>query len=166
MATTEQTRLHETGIDLPEHARATLVALLNTTLADLSDLKSQAKQAHWNVRGANFFQLHELFDKLAEELDPQIDDVAERIATLGGTAFGTVRAAAANSTIDEFPESLDSDLEFARVLAQRYAAVGSNLRAGIDRADELGDKDTADLYTGISRSVDKNTWFLDAHFRK
>ncbi len=89
MATIAPPKIHDTAIDIAENVRATLVDLLNATLADLSDLKSQTKYAHWNVKGPNFFSLHKLFDELAGGFDAQIDDVAERITTLGGTAAGT-----------------------------------------------------------------------------
>src|SRR6187549_657682 len=92
-----------TKIDIDKGSREKLIEILNQRLADASDLKSQAKQAHWNVKGMNFIALHELFDRVATELDPIVDDIAERITTLGGTALGTVRVAARNSTLGEYP---------------------------------------------------------------
>ena len=166
MSTTTATKLFHTAIDLPADVRTTVIGLLNATLADLNDLKSQTKYAHWNVKGPNFYSLHLLFDQLAAGFDTQIDDIAERIAALGGVAHGTVRQAAKYSSIDEFPEDISSDLEFARVLAQRFASAASTVRTNIDRAGELGDQGTADLYTAISRDLDKSAWFLEAHSRK
>jgi starvation-inducible DNA-binding protein len=166
MSTSVAPKLFHTGIDLPANVRTTVITLLNATLADLNDLKSQTKYAHWNVKGSNFYSLHLLFDQLASGFDTHIDDVAERISALGGVAHGTVRQAATNSSIDEFPEDIGSDLEFARVLAQRFASVAATVRSNIDRAAELGDQGTSDLYTGISRELDKDTWFLEAHSRK
>lgn len=166
MSTPTASKLFHTSIDLPANVRTTVVELLNATLADLNDLKSQTKYAHWNVKGPNFYSLHLLFDQLAGGFDAQIDDVAERIAALGGVAHGTIRQAAQNSSLDEFPEGIGSDLEFARVLAQRFASAASTVRANIDRAGELGDQGTADLYTAISRDLDKSAWFLEAHSRK
>jgi starvation-inducible DNA-binding protein len=87
-----------THLDLPEAARETLIQLLNARLADTADLYSQIKQAHWNVKGPNFFQLHILFDQLAGEVFPFIDLLAERATALGGVARGTVRMAAGSST--------------------------------------------------------------------
>ena len=78
--------LHKTKIDIEQGAREKLIGLLNQRLADAADLKSQAKQAHWNVKGANFIALHELFDQVSTEMDTHVDDIAERITTLGGTA--------------------------------------------------------------------------------
>ncbi len=166
MSPTAEAKLFHSTIDLSSDVRSSIVSLLNAALADLTDLKSQTKYAHWNVKGPNFFSLHELFDKLAEGFDGQIDDVAERIAALGGIAYGTVRNAAANSSLDEFPEQLARDFEYVEVLAQRFTVAASAIRASIDRAGQLGDQGTADLLTGISRELDKNAWFLAAHLRK
>jgi starvation-inducible DNA-binding protein len=159
-------KLFHTGIDLPANVRSTVIELLNASLADLNDLKSQTKYAHWNVKGSNFYSLHLLFDQLASGFDEHIDTIAERIAALGGVAHGTVRQAAKNSSLEEFPENIGSDLEFARVLAQRFASASSSIRTKIDRTSDLGDQGTSDLYTTISRELDKNTWFLEAHSRK
>ena len=166
MSTTTAPHTFHTGIDLPANVRTTVISLLNASLADLADLKSQTKYAHWNVKGPSFYSLHLLFDQLASGFDEQIDTVAERIAALGGVAHGTIRQAAQHSSLEEFPENIGSDLEFARVLAQRFASAAASIRANIDRTAELGDQGTSDLYTSISRELDKNTWFLEAHSRK
>lgn len=157
--------VHHTAIDLSEKTRAGVIALLNQQLASVSDLYSQTKQAHWNVRGAEFYQLHKLFDDLAEPLEDHIDTVAERAVTLGGIALGTVRAAAKHSEIPEFPLE-PGGMEYAKELGKRYAEVANSVRKAIDRAAKLGDADTADLFTALSRELDKAVYFLEAHFRK
>jgi len=140
-----------------------MIDLLNQTLADLSDLHSHAKQAHWNIRGMEFIALHELFDELAEELDGHIDTVAERVTALGGTALGTARMAAANSRLAEFPLNLSGAKAFTEALADRYGTAANLIRKAIDVADEAGDMNTADLFTEVSRDLDKRLWFLEAH---
>jgi starvation-inducible DNA-binding protein len=155
---------HSTAIDLPASARASLVTLLNQQLANISDLYSQTKQAHWNVRGKDFYQLHKLFDDLAEPLEEFIDTIAERAVTLGGLATGTVRNAAAASELPEFPLQ-PGGIEYARELAQRFAKAGNSVREAIDTSDDLGDRDCADIFTDISRELDKSLYFLEAHFR-
>jgi starvation-inducible DNA-binding protein len=141
-----------------------LVTLLNQQLANISDLYSQTKQAHWNVRGAEFYQLHKLFDDLAEPLEEHIDTIAERAVTLGGLALGTARSAAAASELAEFPLQ-PGGIEYAKELGQRFAKAANSVRAAIDTSDDLGDKDTADLFTALSRELDKSVYFLEAHFR-
>ncbi|MBZ5648049.1 MAG: DNA starvation/stationary phase protection protein Dps [Acidobacteriia bacterium] len=152
-----------TSIDIPENKRQEIVRLLNARLADTLDLKTQAKQAHWNVKGREFFQLHELFDQIAAHLEAHSDIIAERATALGGVAMGTARMAAANSAIPEYDLDATKGEEHVRALVQRLAKLGANVRAAIDRADELGDKSTADVFTEISRELDKDLWFLEAH---
>lgn len=155
---------HATAIDLPAAARASLVTLLNQQLANIADLYSQTKQAHWNVRGKDFYQLHKLFDDLAAPLPEFIDTIAERAVTLGGLATGTVRNAAAASELPEFPLE-PGGIEYAKELSQRFARAGNSIREAIDTADDLKDRDTADLFTNVSRELDKSLYFLEAHFR-
>lgn len=157
--------LHKTKIDIAKGTREKLIAILNQRLADGSDLKSQAKQAHWNVKGPNFIALHELFDRVATELDPIVDDIAERVTTLGGTALGTVRVAAQNSTLAEYPLEITDGATHVEALSDALADFGKKIRADIDATDKLGDADTADLFTGVSRSIDKLLWFVEAHIQ-
>jgi len=157
--------LHNTKIDIEKGNREKIIEILNQRLADASDLKSQAKQAHWNVKGMNFIALHELFDQVASDLDPHVDDIAERITTLGGVALGTVRVAAQNSSLSEYPLEIADGAAHVDALSNALADFGKKVRADIDKTDELGDKDTADLFTGISRSIDKLLWFVEAHLQ-
>ncbi|MEQ1603389.1 MAG: DNA starvation/stationary phase protection protein Dps [Pyrinomonadaceae bacterium] len=157
--------LHNTKIDLAKGKREKLIAILNQRLADATDLKSQAKQAHWNVKGMNFIALHELFDQVATELDTHVDDMAERITTLGGNALGTARVAAQNSSLAEYPLEITDGAAHVDALSTALADFGKKVRADIDKTDELGDADTADLFTGISRAIDKQLWFVEAHLQ-
>jgi len=163
MAITDTTGVpFRTRNDIPAEARAAIDEMLNTRLADLTDLHSQTKHAHWNVKGTHFFSLHKAFDEFAEELEEHIDTLAERITALGGVAHGTVRMAASKTKLEEFPANTFEGVAVARVMADRYAAAGNAFRHGIDFADEHDDKDTADLLTDISRDLDKSLWFLEA----
>lgn len=159
-------RFYPTRIDLPENIRKGVVEILSKTLATSLDLKTQVKQAHWNVKGLDFYQLHELFDEMAGELEEYVDMVAERVTALGGTAMGTARIASAQSLISEYPYDIVEGVEHITALAERYAVYAAHLRSAIDETDDLGDADTADLYTEISRTIDKRLWFLEAHLVK
>ncbi len=158
-------KTHKTSIDLDGETREQIITLLNQQLADTFDLYSQTKQAHWNVKGMQFIQLHELFDQLAGELLPYVDDMAERATTLGGTALGTARMASAASRLPEYPANAFGSQESVAALVERYAALAASTRAAIDTSGNLGDADTADLFTGISRGLDKSLWFLEAHLQ-
>jgi starvation-inducible DNA-binding protein len=153
----------KTRNDLPPKAREEMVALLNRQLADTSDLFGQTKQAHWNVKGPQFFALHQLFDKLAEEIEGSVDDIAERATALGGIAQGTVRMAAKASRLPEFPVDVFDGAAVVDALAMRYAIVAASTRAAIGEANEKGDPGTVDLFTEVSRGLDKSLWFLEAH---
>lgn len=157
--------LYATRIDLSAEVRTKVIAILNHSLASTLDLKTQVKQAHWNVKGLQFYQLHELFDEMASELEEYVDMVAERVTALGGLAVGTARTAAAQSILPEYPFDILDGKDHVIALAERYAAYGKLVRESIDATDELGDADTADLYTEISRDIDKRLWFLEAHLQ-
>ena len=157
--------LHNTKIDLGKENREKFIKILNQRLADASDLKSQAKQAHWNVKGAQFLPLHELFDKLAAELLDHLDAIAERATALGGLALGTVRLAAANSQLPECDLDVTDSFPTVDALSERYAALANSMRKSIQSSDEQGDVVSADLFTEVSRSLDKALWFLEAHLQ-
>ena len=154
-----------TRIDIPADAREKLVSLLNQHVADTFDLMTQTKFAHWNVKGPNFYQLHKLFDELAELLEGHVDEMAERATALGGVAMGTARQVAAMTRTPEFPNGTFKGMDVVAALADRFAAVGKNVRHAIDEADELHDQDTVDLFTEVSRDLDQSLYFLEAHLQ-
>ncbi|GAB4525866.1 MAG: DNA starvation/stationary phase protection protein Dps [Anaerolineae bacterium] len=158
-------RMYQTHIDVSEATRGQLIALLNQELANLFDLYSQTKQAHWNVKGMQFIALHELFDELAETLEDYVDMVAERITALGGIAMGTARMSAAASRLPEYPTEFGSSRAYVEALVEVYAQVAASARAAIYTTDMLEDKDTSDLFTELSRGMDKHLWFLEAHLQ-
>jgi starvation-inducible DNA-binding protein len=146
-----------------EKVTAELVAQLNQSLADTLDLAYQTKQAHWNVKGYNFYGLHLLFDSLYGQLSTYVDDFAERAVTIGGQALGTIRAAGAASQLEEYPlDAMDSRIH-VDALVERFGEYTSRVRQAIRKAEKLGDQDTADLYTSVSRAMDKALWMLSAH---
>jgi starvation-inducible DNA-binding protein len=157
---------YETQIDIDKQARLTLACLLNQSLADMIDLFNQTKYAHWNVKGPEFMQLHELFDGVAERVEEGCDLIAERVVTLGGVAEGTTRQSVAYSTIGEYDLKAVDGLEHVRALATQVAKLAASVRGAIRESAELGDPTTSDLFTEISRSLDKDLWFLEAHIQK
>ena len=160
---TKTDRTFETRIDIPEDARGQLIGLLNARLADTFDLYSQLKQAHWNVKGSDFYQLHLLYDQVAEDVFPYVDEIAERATQLGGQALGTARMAASASSLDEYPVDAVEGADTVGAVADRLAAYAASVREAIDTAADLGDQSTSDLFTEISRTVDKYLWFVEAH---
>lgn len=159
----QEVAMHDTRIDLPSNIRGTAIGLLQARLADAVDLATQAKQAHWNVKGPNFMALHELFDQVATTVREHADTIAERITALGGTAEGTARIAAKHSTLKEYPLDITEGRAHVSALADALAAFGAKVRRNIEEAVEAGEQGTADLFTEISRSIDKTLWFVEAH---
>lgn len=159
----EKSKTFTTKNDLASDVREKAVILLNQQLADTFDLFGQTKQAHWNVKGMQFYQLHELFDKLAEAVEEYIDLIAERATALGGAALGTVRMSAASSRLPEYPLDAVNCRQHVEALTARFASLAKTSRAAINAAASFGDADTADLFTEVSRGLDKHLWFLEAH---
>lgn len=154
--------MYHTRNDLAPPVREASIGMLQRRLADAVDLFTQVKQAHWNVRGAQFIALHELFDRVAETIEEQGDEIAERITALGGRADGTARVAA-RSNLPEYPFDAVDGAEHVAAVADRLAAFGKSVRQAIDTAAQAGDADTSDLFTGVSRELDKQLWFVEAH---
>ena len=157
--------MHPTRIDLSAKTRGRVIDVLNARLADAIDLQLQVKQAHWNVKGPNFIALHELFDRIAGELGGHVDEMAERITTLGGVAEGTLQAVAGRSRLAPYPLALADGRAHLEALATALARFGKSVRKAIDDAGKAGDADTSDLFTGVSRAVDKNLWLVEAHLQ-
>lgn len=155
--------MRHTRLGLSQNTRAASISILQTALSDGLSLRLAIKQAHWTVRGPHFQQLHQLFDSFVEPLDAQIDEAAERIATLGGTPDGRVEAVAQASGLAQYPLEAVTGTDHLIALADSFAAFGNTTRDGIDAADDAGDADTADLLTATSRFLDQSLWFLEAN---
>jgi starvation-inducible DNA-binding protein len=164
-ATRPKARTFKTSVNLEAAVRSQMIELLNQQLADTLDLFSQTKQAHWNVKGQEFYQLHKMFDEHAACAAEWTDLIAERAVMLGGYATGTVRMSAAASALDEFPTDITKSLDYVTALSERWAAYANSIRDAIDTADQAGDATTADLFTEISRQADMNLWFQEAHLQ-
>lgn len=150
--------------DLPKEVRTAVIDLVDARLADSIDLETQLKQAHWNVKGPTFVSLHKLFDEIHEDVEEYVDLLGERVVQLGGMAHGTARQTAARSTLPEYPGVRDGR-DHVEAVTTALATFGKSTRAAIDLSDKLGDKDTADIFTEISRGVDKWLWFVEAHLQ-
>jgi len=165
MATATTEVRFSSSVKLSEDTKSKVIEILNARLADTVDMKTQVKHAHWNVKGIQFFQLHELFDSIASHLEDQSDLIAERVTQLGGVANGTARQAAAESSIKEYDFNAVKGEEHVRALVDRLAKLANAARKAIDDTGKLGDQATADVFTEITRAADKDLWFLEAHLQ-
>ncbi len=156
-------KLTHTRNSLPKKIRIGVASLLQERLADSIDLMMQAKQAHWNVKGANFIALHELFDKVYTETGTYVDVIAERIVQVGSVALGTIRESAKKSSLPEYPLDISSGKFHVAELAHAIAFYGELIRKASEQCIQIGDADTANIFMEISRGADKNLWFVEAH---
>lgn len=164
-ATKAQQKMHPTKIDLPQSAREAVINELQARLVDSIDLLLQLKQAHWNVKGPRFIALHELFDKVHAAVEGHVDELAERISILGGTVHGTVRDAAAMSSLKEYPHDIFDGTKHCQAVATALADFGKKVRASIEVAGDQGDANSEDLFTEVSRDIDQWLWFVEAHIQ-
>ena len=148
---------------LSETIRTQSIELLNKHLAAAIDLHAQVKQAHWNVRGPGFIAIHELFDKVSEDVERFSDMLAERAGGLGGTAHGTIQTAAARSFLVPYDLGIADESSHVFAVSAALAAFGQSARDAIGLSTGFGDVDTADLLTEISRGIDKQLWFVESH---
>src|SRR5712675_2747110 len=155
--------VYKTENDIPQELRLKLNVLTNQSLADAVDLQMQIKQAHWNVKGPHFIGLHELFDQIDEAVESYVDLIAERIVQLGGVAEGTVRVSAERSRLEEYPRDVADGQAHVEAVSKALSTFGREVRNTIEQAEELEDADTADIFTEISRGLDKWLWFVEAH---
>ena len=155
--------MYQTKHDLPAQTRAEVIERLNARLADSIDLMHQAKQAHWNIKGPSFIALHKLFDDVVDAAEDSMDLLAERAVQLGGTAEGTIQVATTRTGLKAYPLTLMEERDHVEALSSALAAYSTSVRQGIEQADTRGDKDTADIFTEISRGVDKYLWLVEAH---
>lgn len=156
------TKLVPTAVEIPTAKRSIVIDMLNQTLADLTDLKTHAKQAHWNVQGENFFSYHKLFDKVAEAADGFADDVAERCAQIGGFVNGRLSDAAKSTSLTPFPDGITQDHKCLEALLESLSTATESCRKNIESAQEAGDYATSDMYIDITRGFDKLLWMLNA----
>jgi len=158
--------MHETRNDTKSNAKRVSLETLQARLADGIDLALDIKQAHWNLKGPQFIGIHEMLDGFRDELDDYNDKVAERITQLGGTARGTSQAVTGETQLSPYPLDTYAVADHLAALIDRYAVYGNAVRKNIDDTDEAGDAGTSDLFTEISRGVDKQLWFLEAHVQE
>lgn len=164
--TKTKTSLHQTRNDTKSNAVKVSLDTLQERLADGIDLALDIKQAHWNLKGPQFIAIHEMLDGFRDEMDDLNDKVAERITQLGGTARGTVQTVGSETSLPAYPMDIYDIGDHLAALIDRFATYANAIRRNIDDTDEAGDVGTADIFTEISRAVDKQLWFLEAHVQE
>jgi starvation-inducible DNA-binding protein len=159
-------KTHPTKNNLKSNVKSTSTELLNARVADCIDLALLTKQAHWNLKGREFIAIHEMLDGFRTQVDDFVDTMAERIAQLGGTALGTTQTTAKGTSLPPYPVDIYKIPDHLDALIERYGKAANNVRASIDQSAEAGDADTTDIFTEVSRGLDKALWFLEAHVQE
>lgn len=162
-ATHVNPRMYRNHVALPEEVKKNVVDVMSVTLAAALDLYSQAKFAHWNVKGMNFYQLHLVFDHVADEIFEQIDPIAERMTQLGGVANGTVRQSAASSPIPPYNVDAVSGPDHLNALINSLATYAKALRDASEKVGDLGDEPTSDFYNQLIIDAEEQLYFLESH---
>ncbi len=162
-ATRINSKMYPNRVALSDEQKKKVVEVMQERLAEALDMYSQAKFAHWNVKGDNFYQLHLVFDKVAETIFPQIDAIAERLTQLGGVANGTVRQAAQSSQIPEYDVMLVAGMDHVAALANALGSYCQALREASDKIDEIDDPPTADFFKQLDVEAEEVLYFLESH---
>lgn len=140
--------------------------LLNHVLADGNVLYIKLRKFHWNLSGDNFMELHKLFEEQYDAVAEAIDEVAERISTLGGVAIGTTSEFAELSLLIENPGKIPTNQEMIKELVNDHETIVKSLRKFVDDTEEkYGDKGTSDFLTGLMQAHEKMAWKLRKYFK-
>jgi starvation-inducible DNA-binding protein len=139
-----------------------VVALLQDRLHALNDLQLTLKHIHWNVVGPHFIAVHTMLDPQVDAVREMVDDVAERIATLGGSPKGTPGSIVADRSWDDYSVGRSDAIAHLGALDLVYSGVIESHRTAIDKTEEA-DPVTQDLLIAQAGQLEQYQWFVRAH---
>jgi len=151
------------NIALGDEQRQGVVEILSRLLADEYLLYTKTRNYHWNVVGLQFHDLHKLFEAQYEELDDDVDDVAERIRAVGAPSPGTLAEFVKQAHLTEQPGQVPAAKDMIAALLADHEALTRTLRSDVETtASKLGDAGTSDFLTGLMEKHEKTAWMLRA----
>ena len=139
-----------------------LHSLMNTQLTNWTVLYTKLHNYHWYVKGPHFFTLHEKFEEFYTETATYIDDIAERLLTIGGQPVGTLKETLEMATIQEASGSEKAD-EMVEIILQDFKIIANDIETLLEVADEAKDEETGDLFLGIKAALEKHMWMLQSY---
>lgn len=159
--------LLKADVGLTDRQREAVVDILNARLSDNVTLYVKTRKYHWNVRGIEFAQLHEFFEKQYDQLEESMDEIAERVRQVGGIAFGTMEEFLQATALKEQPGVNPDAYGMIGDLLHDHETVIKQLRKDVDAtADEHHDLGTSDFLTGLMEAHEKMAWMLRAHLEE
>ncbi|MGM9924447.1 MAG: Dps family protein [Bacillus sp. (in: firmicutes)] len=139
-----------------------LQSLMNKQLTNWTVMYTKLHNYHWYVKGANFFTLHTKFEEFYTETATYIDEIAERLLTIGGEPIATLKETLEVATIKEASGTEEAN-EMVQTLLQDFTAIAKDINEVLEVAEEAKDEETADLFLGIKATLEKNMWMLKAY---
>ncbi|MGX7030718.1 Dps family protein [Vagococcus zengguangii] len=137
--------------------------VLNQAVADLSQFATVIHQAHWYMRGNGFLTMHPKMDELMDEVNDWLDEIAERLITIGGSPYSTLQEFADNTKIEDEKGSYDKSMtDHLETILKGYRYIQGLAEEGIEAADDEDDAVTEDIFIGIKGAVEKKIWMLTA----
>lgn len=138
-----------------------LIKEMNVQVSTWSVLYTKLHNYHWYVKGHQFFTLHNKFEELYNEATAHMDEIAERILTLGGNPVATLKEHLEQSVVSEATGNEKAD-EMVKTIADDFGKTMDSLKKGMELAAEEGDDMTEDLLNATYQSIEKHQWMLNA----
>jgi len=141
--------------------------VLNQLVADLSQFSTIIHQTHWYMRGSDFLTLHPKMDEFMDEINAQLDEVAERLITIGGAPYSTLSEFAEHTNLGDEPGTYTKSMDerMAR-LVEGYRYLQALYEKGMEVAESENDLVTQDMLIACKGAVEKNIWMLQAKLGK
>lgn len=141
--------------------------ILNQAVADLSQMSMVIHQTHWYMRGPGFLTLHPMMDTFMDDINDQLDEISERLITLDGSPYSTLKEMAENTKIKDEVGRWDRGMEERlAILVDGYRYLTELYQSGIDAAGDEGDNVTEDMFIEFKGATEKRIWMLQAHLGK